>query len=460
VVAAVAPGGTAVLNAADPLVVNMAQWCRGSVIYFARDGKHPVIVKHRADKGRAVFVRDHQIIKAEGERETPLLSLDLVPLTRKGRIGFHVENALASVAAAWAAGVPAAEIRAGLETFVPDMDHIPARFNILDVQGITVVLDYGHNVSALACLIEALEQLPHKWRTIVYSAAGDRRDHDMIDQGEQLGHAFDRVILYEDTYLRGRKEGEISDLFRQGLAKGDRVSDIETVKGGLLAVETAMGASRPGDLLVIQPDLILDAVAFLKRLVEDGAREITLDEALSLPEREESEAVGVEVRLGRLGTSVFATQGFQRGDVVLRGWGPYALQRSRHTIQVDEELHILPSSPLRFLNHSCEPNCGLLIRCGVEDIEVHALRPLKAGEELTLDYNTFEAEVQFLAGPCLCNTPGCLGAVRGYKHLPEERREYYDVYIAEYLRTADEPMVAPVPVEAERPVLGVVPSVT
>src|SRR5262249_36294024 len=159
------------------------------------------------------------------------------------------------------------------------------------------------------------------------------------------------------TYLRGRREGEISDLFRQGLAKGERVSEVETVKGGLLAVETALGASRPGDLLVIQPDLILDAVAFLKRLVEDGAREITLDEALSLPEREESEVVGVEVHKGRLGTSVFAAKAFQRGDVVLCGWGPYASQRSRHSIQVDEDLHILPSTPLRFLNHSCEPNC-------------------------------------------------------------------------------------------------------
>jgi cyanophycin synthetase len=463
VVAAVAPGGTAVLNATDALVVDMAQHCRGKVIYFARDGHHPILVKHRAEQGRAAFVHDHHIILAEGARETRLVSLDHVPLTRKGRIGFHVENALATAAAAWALGVPVAEIRHGLETFTPSMDHAPARFNLLDVQGVTVVLDYGHNVSALARLIEALDQMPHKWRTIVYSAAGDRRDSDMVAQGEQLGGAFDRVVIYEDTYLRGRKEGEISGLFRAGLAKGERVSEIEEVKGGLQAVEAALGASRPGDLLVIQPDLIDDAVAYLKRLTEAGAREISLDEALAMPAKAISDSAnGVEVRSGRLGHSAYATRAFERSERLFRAWGPYASRRSRHSIQVDEDRHIIPTTPLRFFNHSCEPNCGLLIRCGIEELEVHALRPIGAGEELTLDYDTFEDNVQFISGPCLCNTSSCRGAVRGYKNMPPAKRVAYGIYVAEYLRVADEPVVTPAAPEPEemQPILGVVPSMS
>jgi cyanophycin synthetase len=459
-VAAVAPTGTAVLNATDPLVADMAKYCRGSVVWFAPNGTHPQILKHRSEQGRAVFVRDHHIVLAAGEKETTLVSLDRVPLTRKGRIGFHVENALAAAAAAWAVGVPVADIRTGLETFTPSMDLVPARFNVLDVHGITVVLDYGHNVSALARLIEALEQLPHKWRTIVYSAAGDRRDSDMVDQGELLGRAFDRVILYEDTYLRGRQEGEISDLFRKGLSKGERVSEIESIKGGLPAVETALAASRPGDLLVIQPDLIDDAVEYLKRLVEAGAREISLDEALALPEKVLADAArGVEVRVGRLGHSVYASKAFERGDVMLNAWGPYTETRSRHSIQVDEDRHIIPGTPLRFFNHSCEPNCGLVIRCGVEQIEVHALRPIQPGDELTLDYNTFEAEVEFIAGPCLCTSQNCRGGVRGYKHLPHKLRSAYGIYIAEYLRIAETPVVTETPAPAKkRAVLGAVPT--
>ena len=69
IVDVVAPKGYAVLNANDPLVVEMAPHCPGGVLFFALDGEHPVIVRHRSVGGRAVFVRDGQIILAEGDRE-------------------------------------------------------------------------------------------------------------------------------------------------------------------------------------------------------------------------------------------------------------------------------------------------------------------------------------------------------------------------------------------------------
>jgi cyanophycin synthetase len=189
----------------------MAQYCRGSVIYFTRDGRHEVVARHRAAGGRAVFERGGRIILAEGERETVLLPLQRVPLTHGGRIGFQVLNALAATAAAWGLGVPLQTIRQGLQSFAARMGVVPGRFNVLEGNGATVVLDYGHNTSALEAVIEALDQLPHRRRSIVYSGSGDRRDVDLVRQGELLGDAFDRVILYEDPrYLRGLQEGQMT----------------------------------------------------------------------------------------------------------------------------------------------------------------------------------------------------------------------------------------------------------
>ena len=112
-----------------------------------------------------------------------------------------------------------------------------------------------------------------------------------------------------------------------------------------------------------------------------------------------------------------------------------------HTIQIDHDRHLVPPSPMRFLNHSCNPNCGLLIRRGTERLQIHALRPIMAGEELTLDYETFEEEFKALTGPCLCRSSQCRGRLRGYATLSAELREYYGIYIAEYLRQADEPVL-------------------
>ena len=252
----VPPGGYAVLKADDPHTAAMASHCKGSVIFFAQRGSDPVLEAHRARGGRVAFVRFGSVVLAEGDLEATLVPLANVPLTHGGRIGFQVENVLAAAAAAWGLGLSLDAIRAGLESFTSDLEKSPGRFNLLEIGGATVVVDYGHNSSSLLALIEALEQFPHQRRVAVYSAAGDRRDADMIRQGEILGDGFDKVILYEDHYLRGRAPGEIMGLFRQGLEVGSRATEIVEIHGGLKAVEAALQSAQPRDLLLVQADVI------------------------------------------------------------------------------------------------------------------------------------------------------------------------------------------------------------
>ncbi len=285
IVDVVAPHGAAVLKADDPHTAAMAPYCTGSVIFFAQRGDDPVIVAHRAAGGRAIFVRHGMIMLAESDVEIPLVALTNVPLTHGGRIGFQVENALAAAAAAWALGIPRDVIRGGLESFAGDLDKVPGRFNLLEIGGATVIVDYGHNPSALLALIEALEQFPHERRLCVYSAAGDRRDCDMVRQGELLGDAFDKMILYEDHYLRGREPGEIMGLFRQGLDLGNRVGEVVEITGALKAVETALKSAQPRDLLLIQADVIDETVDYIKRYLElnESGQEIDLLKAIEVP---------------------------------------------------------------------------------------------------------------------------------------------------------------------------------
>jgi cyanophycin synthetase len=273
VVRGVAPWGTAVLNAADPLVAPMARHCRGSVLYFARDGRHPVLVRHRRRGGRVAFVRGDTLVLAEGNVEAACIGFEGIPLTRGGRVPFQVENALACAGGMWALGLPWDRVRAALATFGDDTDSSPGRFNVLNVNGATAIFDYGHNPSALLAMIDALGGFPHRRRIAVYSAAGDRRDIDMIRQGEILGAAFDQVLLYEDHYTRGRLPGEIMALFRRGLETGGRAAEIQAIHGWQNAVEAALWAAQPGDLLLVQADQIDETLAFVReRLAADGQR--------------------------------------------------------------------------------------------------------------------------------------------------------------------------------------------
>jgi hypothetical protein len=100
-----------------------------------------------------------------------------------GRVGFQVENTLAAVGAAWSLGLTREVIRAGLESFAADIDHVPGRFNLLEVNGAAVVVDYGHNTSSLIAMLDALKVFPHEQRIAVYTAAGDRRGGSRANPG-------------------------------------------------------------------------------------------------------------------------------------------------------------------------------------------------------------------------------------------------------------------------------------
>ncbi len=271
IVEALAPTGAAVLNAEDPLVAEMAKYCPGTTVFFAKSGSQPLIVQRREANARVAFVRDHAIALAEGEYEFTLLSLDRIPLTYGGRIGFQVENVLAATAACWALGLPAEQIRLGLESFSAQMDKVPARFNVFDIAGATVIVDYGHNPSSLAAILAAIDSFPQKMRTAVYSVAGDRRDCDIIRQGELLGGAFDRLLLYEDHYLRGRQQGEIIGLLRAGLAGARRTKEMQAFPTWTSAADAALRLIRPGELLLVQADVVDQAVEYLKSFLATGA---------------------------------------------------------------------------------------------------------------------------------------------------------------------------------------------
>ncbi len=122
VVEAIPAHGTAVLNARDPFVADMASRCRGSVCWFSSDPDHPLVRSHRAEGGRAVVAREGVILLARGTDEEPLLPLSQVPITGGAGVGFEVESAVAAAAAAWSLGCPLEQLRAGLATFGIDAD--------------------------------------------------------------------------------------------------------------------------------------------------------------------------------------------------------------------------------------------------------------------------------------------------------------------------------------------------
>ncbi|AYQ26807.1 MULTISPECIES: cyanophycin synthetase [unclassified Polaromonas] len=112
----VLPGGAAVLNAGDARIVEMEALCDGEVIFYSTNPKTSAIAAHCAKGGRALYIRQNQVVLATGASEAFLPGLGKLAAWRERR-GLSEDALLAAVGAAWALGIPLNLIGAGMEAF-------------------------------------------------------------------------------------------------------------------------------------------------------------------------------------------------------------------------------------------------------------------------------------------------------------------------------------------------------
>jgi len=119
----VLPNGIGVLNADDPMVVQMAELCDGEVIFFSENPDSEVIKTHLQNGGRAVLVGKQQITLKSGKLEPKNIP---VPRYAESSVEtpWKVMNLGAAIAAAWALEIPFNVIEAGAETFVTDTNTV------------------------------------------------------------------------------------------------------------------------------------------------------------------------------------------------------------------------------------------------------------------------------------------------------------------------------------------------
>jgi cyanophycin synthetase len=276
-VEAVPRTGTAVLNADDPLVVEMRKHCSGSVILFSMQERNE-LVERWVRRGRKAVVLDsdargERIVIREGRRTLPVVYTAQIPATFDGRARMMVQNALATVGAAHAAGAHIHDIRQAMRSFSTSILQAPGRLNMMDLGDIKVLIDYAHNPHGLEMVGDFVERItadvPQNgppgvptWqanlRLAVVATPGDRREEDIREVGRVAARYFDDIIVREDEHKRGRKPGECAELVAEGareaIRAGARAGSVEIVIDEQEAVRRAISRSRPGDLVVVCVD--------------------------------------------------------------------------------------------------------------------------------------------------------------------------------------------------------------
>ena len=114
----VLPEGTAVLNAAEPRVADLAEHCDGDVLLYADDEHNARLQAHRSAGHRVGFWREGQLVLAHGAKEHLVLSSQRPAVARHLKNGsLNTNDMLVAACAAWALDIGNDLIRAGIKSY-------------------------------------------------------------------------------------------------------------------------------------------------------------------------------------------------------------------------------------------------------------------------------------------------------------------------------------------------------
>jgi UDP-N-acetylmuramoyl-L-alanyl-D-glutamate--2,6-diaminopimelate ligase len=180
-----------------------------------------------------------------------------VRLPMPGR--FNVANALAALAAADALLGPQRldRLLAALERGV----HVPGRFEPVDEgQDFAVLVDYAHTPDSLENVLSAARGLIDAAKranagasgrvVCVFGAGGDRDRGKRPLMGEIATRLADVVVVTSDNPRSEDPEQIIAEVMA-GVARAERSARVRSIADRAQAIDEAVGAAAPGDVVVI-----------------------------------------------------------------------------------------------------------------------------------------------------------------------------------------------------------------
>lgn len=142
---------------------------------------------------------------------------------------------------------------------------------------------------------------------------------------------------------------------------------------------------------------------------------------------------------GAKGMGIFAVDTIAAGTTVA-GFGGSVVDRAEldtladdiriHALQIDDDLFLASAAPFDdadFINHSCDPNCGI-----VGSVLLVTMREISLGEELCFDYAMTDTD-DYDEFECSCATTRCRRTVTGVDWKDPELRDRYRGWCSAYI---------------------------
>jgi cyanophycin synthetase len=260
VIGAVKRDGWAVLNADNKYCVKIAKEAACKIAYFSMDENNPVIVEHCKKGGSAAIYENGYITIKKGDWKIRVDKVTHIPLTFGGSVDFMIQNVLAATLATFLWGYKIEDIRMSLETFIPSAAQTPGRMNIFKFKEFKILVDFAHNPDGFNGIKSYLKTVEATEHIGVISGTGDRRDEDIKETARIAGQMFDKIIICQEKYLRGRQQQDLIDLLISGIHETKPNAEIIINNNGAECLQYLIATAKSGSFITILSNTIDNAI--------------------------------------------------------------------------------------------------------------------------------------------------------------------------------------------------------
>lgn len=147
------------------------------------------------------------------------------------------------------------------------------------------------------------------------------------------------------------------------------------------------------------------------------------------------------------GKGIFALKNFKKDEHILNITGKvietenpldYSEKIREHWAPIGKKgkkfRFIKPESPWMYMNHSCDSNAGV-----INNRKLIASKDIKKGEEITVDYSTYDIETltqgeKQLMMKCKCRNKNCRKIITTFNKLKKKDQNRLKKFLSPYLK--------------------------
>ena len=235
---------------ADPIIIKNIYNYNNLVVFD--DSRTEYIKELVSNKVEAYYVEDNYIVRERSTEKKKIVDIREIDFTFNGASKSNVRNIICAIIAVQRIHSNLHEIIDEVKKLKCDYSDNIGRQNIIEYEGIKVVIDYGHNEESFNEVFDLAKKINEDGKIIsVIGAPGDRIDEHIIKLGEITASNSDFIVIKEMDNKRGREEGVVASLLLDGINKEKfNLDNVATVLNEIEAFDYAFKYAKKGDVLI------------------------------------------------------------------------------------------------------------------------------------------------------------------------------------------------------------------